>query len=78
MNDVEGVRNLVGTGLVQLVGGIVTALIALFFLLRIDAVMTALALVPMALFAVVSTKAFKRLRPSSASAARSRPRSPGG
>ena len=63
MNDVEGVRNLVGTGLVQLVGGIVTALIALFFLLRIDAVMTALALVPMALFAVVSTKAFKRLRP---------------
>lgn len=64
MNDVEGVRNLVGTGLVQLVGGIVTALIALTFLLRIDAVMTALALVPMALFAVVSTRAFKRLRPA--------------
>lgn len=63
MNDVEGVRNLVGTGLVQLVGGIITAIIALFFLLRIDAVMTGLALVPMALFAVVSTTAFKRLRP---------------
>ncbi|MEZ6015202.1 MAG: ABC transporter ATP-binding protein [Planctomycetota bacterium] len=64
MNDVEGVRNLVGTGLVQLVGGILTALIALFFLLRIDAVMTALALIPMALFAIVSTRAFKRLRPA--------------
>ncbi|MEM8709599.1 MAG: ABC transporter ATP-binding protein [Planctomycetota bacterium] len=64
MNDVEGVRNLVGTGLVQLVGGIITAVIALFFLLRINATMTALALVPMALFAFASTRAFKRLRPA--------------
>lgn len=64
MNDVQGVRNLVGTGLVQLVGGILTAFIALFFLLGINAPMTALALVPMALFAVVSTLAFRRLRPA--------------
>jgi ABC-type multidrug transport system fused ATPase/permease subunit len=64
MNDVEGVRNLVGTGLVQLVGGLLTAVIALVFLLRINATMTALALVPMALFAVVSTRAFRRLRPA--------------
>ncbi len=64
MNDVEGVRNLVGTGLVQLVGGVLTAIIALFFLLRINATMTALALVPMALFAFVSTRAFRRLRPA--------------
>lgn len=64
MNDVEGVRNLVGTGLVQLVGGVLTAIIALTFLLRINAVMTALALVPMALFALVSTRAFRRLRPA--------------
>ena len=55
-----------GTGLVQLVGGIVTALIALFFLLRIGG-MTALALVPMALFAVVSTRP-RACGPSSASA----------
>ncbi|MFT6108065.1 MAG: subfamily B ATP-binding cassette protein MsbA [Planctomycetota bacterium] len=64
MNDVQGVRNLVGTGLVQLFGGILTAIIALFFLLRINATMTALALIPMALFAIVSTRAFKRLRPA--------------
>ena len=36
MDDVEGVRNLVGTGLVQLVGGTLTAVVALVFLLRID------------------------------------------
>ncbi|MEM9378764.1 MAG: ABC transporter ATP-binding protein [Planctomycetota bacterium] len=64
MNDVEGVRNLVGTGLVQLVGGVLTAIIALGFLLSINAPMTALALVPMALFAVVSSRAFRRLRPA--------------
>ena len=64
MNDVQGVRNLVGTGLVQLVGGILTIAIAMFFLLRINATMTALALVPMALFAFVSTAAFKKLRPA--------------
>ena len=64
MDDVEGVRNLVGTGLVQLVGGIVTATASLVFLLRIDWVMTLLALVPLAFFALVSTRAFGRLRPA--------------
>jgi subfamily B ATP-binding cassette protein MsbA len=64
MDDVEGVRNLVGTGLVQLVGGILTAVVALGFLLRIDPVMTLLALVPLGLFGVVSTKAFSTLRPA--------------
>jgi subfamily B ATP-binding cassette protein MsbA len=64
MDDVEGVRNLVGTGLVQLVGGILTAVVALGFLLRIDPVMTLLALVPLGLFGVVSTKAFGTLRPA--------------
>ncbi len=64
MDDVEGVRNLVGTGLVQLVGGTLTAVVAMGFLLRIDPVMTALALVPLGLFGIVSTKAFKTLRPA--------------
>ncbi len=64
MNDVQGVRNLVGTGLVQLVGGVLTAIIALVFLLRINPMMTGMALVPMALFAFVSTRAFRRLRPA--------------
>jgi len=64
MDDVEGVRNLVGTGLVQLVGGTLTAAVAMAFLIRIDPVMTALALVPLALFSIVSTRAFKTLRPA--------------
>jgi len=64
MDDVEGVRNLVGTGLVQLVGGTVTAAVALVFLLRINPVMTALAVVPLVAFGLVSTRAFKILRPA--------------
>ncbi len=64
MDDVEGVRNLVGTGLVQLVGGIVTAVVAGFFLLRIDPLMTALALVPLGAFALISSRAFRVLRPA--------------
>ena len=64
MDDVEGVRNLIGTGLVQLVGGTVTAIVAFVFLVRIDPVMTALAIVPLAGFGFVSTKAFQKLRPA--------------
>ena len=64
MDDVEGVRNLVGTGLVQLVGGTVTAAVALFFIIRIDPVMTGLAFVPLAGFGFVSTRAFQKLRPA--------------
>ena len=64
MNDVEGVRNLVGTGLVQLVGGTVTAIVAFTFLARIDFVMTLLVLVPLGLFGCVSTRAFQTLRPA--------------
>jgi len=64
MDDVEGVRNLVGTGLVQLVGGTVTAIVAFVYLVRIDVTMTALALVPVAGFAFISTKAFATLRPA--------------
>jgi subfamily B ATP-binding cassette protein MsbA len=64
MEDVQGVRNLVGTGLVQLVGGIITAVVALVFLLRIDLVMTGLAIVPLMAFALVSFRAFKILRPT--------------
>ena len=64
MNDVEGVRNLVGTGLVQLVGGTITAIVAFTFLARIDFVMTLLVLVPLGLFGFVSTRAFQTLRPA--------------
>jgi len=64
MDDVEGVRNLIGTGLVQLVGGTLTAVVALVFLLRMQPTLTALAVVPLAAFGVVSTRAFQTLRPA--------------
>ncbi len=63
MNDVEGVRNLVGTGVVQMVGGVITAAVSLFLLINISASMTAIALVPLVLFGVVSLKAFSIIRP---------------
>lgn len=63
MNDVEGVRNLVGTGLVQLVGGSITAVISLVILIKINALMTFFVLVPVAIFAVVAMKAFGYIRP---------------
>ncbi|OGS70602.1 MAG: ABC transporter permease [Flavobacteria bacterium RIFCSPLOWO2_12_FULL_35_11] len=63
MNDVEGVRNLVGTGLVQLVGGSITAVISLVILIKINALMTFFVLVPVAIFAIVAMKAFGYIRP---------------
>ncbi len=63
MNDVEGVRNLVGTGLVQLVGGTITAIISLVILIKINALMTVFVLVPVAIFAIVALKAFGYIRP---------------
>jgi len=63
MSDVEGVRNLIGTGLVQLVGGTITAIVSLFLLLRISVSMTLFTIVPLAIFALVALKAFKIIRP---------------
>ena len=63
MNDVEGVRNIVGTGLVQLVGGTLTAIVSFGLLVNIDIWMTIFAIVPMLIFALISTKAFGYIRP---------------
>lgn len=63
MTDVEGVRNLIGTGLVQLIGGTLTAIVSLIFLIRINAWMTLFVLVPVAIFAVIAMKAFGYIRP---------------
>ena len=63
MTDVEGVRNLVGTGLVQLVGGVLTASVSLVLLIRISPLMTVLVLVPVLIFGVISLKAFSYIRP---------------
>ncbi len=63
MSDVEGVRNLIGTGLVQLVGGTITAIVSLILLLRISISMTLFTIIPLAIFAIVALKAFKIIRP---------------
>lgn len=63
MNDVEGVRNLIGTGLVDFVGGIVTATLALSYLLSVSVSMTAAASVAVVIFGLGLNKAFKTIRP---------------
>jgi subfamily B ATP-binding cassette protein MsbA len=63
MSDVEGVRNLLGTGLVELAGGLLTSLIALVVLFRISALMTVLAFGFLACFAIALNKAFSTIRP---------------
>jgi len=63
MSDVEGVRNLVGTGLVDFVGGILKALLALVILLKISAQLTTIALVAIVGFSFGLREAFKRIRP---------------
>lgn len=63
MNDPEGIRNLVGTGLIQLVGGLVSAVGALGVLLYINWQLTAMTVVFLAVFATGMSIAFKRLRP---------------
>ncbi|MFM2377018.1 MAG: hypothetical protein RLZZ165_2115, partial [Bacteroidota bacterium] len=61
--DVEGVRNLVGTGLVQLIGGSLTAIVSLAFLVSINHWMTLMVLVPVGVFAVIAMRAFGKIRP---------------
>src|SRR5205085_12243099 len=63
MSDVEGVRNLIGTGLVELAGGLLTSAIALVVLFRISALMTAIAFGFLLCFAVALNKAFGTIRP---------------
>ncbi|WP_297335304.1 ABC transporter ATP-binding protein [Algoriphagus sp.] len=63
MTDVEGVRNLVGTGFAQMIGGIITAVISLVLLISISPMMTLYVLVPVAIFGLVSLKAFGKIRP---------------
>jgi len=63
MTDVEGVRNLVGTGLVQMIGGTLTSVISLFLLIRISPAMTAYVLIPIVIFGLVALKAFGFIRP---------------
>ena len=63
MTDVEGVRNLVGTGFVQLIGGTLTSVVSIVLLLQISPIMTVSVLIPLLVFAVVMLKAFGYVRP---------------
>jgi len=63
MTDVEGVRNLVGTGFVQLIGGTITAVACLYFLFNINWLMTVCLLIPVIIFGIVMMKAFGVVRP---------------
>ena len=63
MSDVEGVRNLIGTGLVEFVGGLMTAVLALGVLLYINAMMTVVAFAVLIVFALFLNQAFATIRP---------------
>jgi len=63
MADVEGVRNLVGTGVVDFVGGILSAIIAFSFLIHINTRMTLLTFCILLVFGFILQRAFKTIRP---------------
>lgn len=63
MTDVEGVRNLVGTGLVQLFGGLLTSIVAFVLLIQISPTMTLYIMLPLLIFGLISLKAFAYIRP---------------
>jgi ABC-type multidrug transport system fused ATPase/permease subunit len=63
MSDVEGIRNLIGTGLVEFVGGLLTAVLALIILLRTSTLMTLVAFAVLVSFALFLNKAFASIRP---------------
>ena len=63
MNDVGGLRNLVGAGLMELSGGLVTAAVVLVLMIRISYAMTGLALGALLIFSLVMRSAFRMVRP---------------
>ncbi|HVT59915.1 MAG TPA: ABC transporter ATP-binding protein [Thermoanaerobaculia bacterium] len=63
INDAEGLRNLVGTGLVEVVGGLITAVLVFAILVTINLKLTLIALGVLSLFGFVMQYAFKTLRP---------------
>ena len=63
MNDAEGLRNLVGNGLVEIVGSVITAVLALGILLYLNVKLTLIAVSILSLFALIMKRAFTTLRP---------------
>src|SRR5258707_7743216 len=63
MSDVQGIHNLIGTGLVEFLGGLMTAAIAFVILLKTSATMTLLAFLILLTFGLLINKAFATIRP---------------
>ncbi len=63
MNDVEGVRNIIGTGIVDFVGGVLTAIFAFCYLIALSVRMTLLTFVILLIFGLILQRAFKTIRP---------------
>jgi subfamily B ATP-binding cassette protein MsbA len=63
MHDVEGIRNLIGTGLVEFAGGLLTSVLALILMLRISPLMTGVSFLALSVFSVVLMRAMGTLRP---------------
>lgn len=63
MNDAEGIRNLVGTGLIQVLGGVLTAILSLGVLFWLNWKLTLATLIFLAIFGGAMAMAFRRLRP---------------
>ena len=63
MNDVEGVRNIIGTGIVDFVGGVLTAIFAFCYLIALSVRMTLLTFVILLVFGLILQRAFKTIRP---------------
>ncbi len=63
MSDVEGVRNLVGTGLIDFIGGVLTAIFAFAYLIHLSVRMTLITFTILILFALILQKAFRTIRP---------------
>ena len=63
MTDVEGVRNLIGTGVIDFMGGVLTAIFALCYLIKLSVQMTLVTFLILVAFGLVLQKAFKTIRP---------------
>lgn len=63
ISDTEGIRNLVGTGFVQLFGGLITISVAMWFLINMNASLTAFVFIPVLVFGFIALKAFGKIRP---------------
>ena len=63
MTDVEGVRNLIGTGVIDFFGGLLTALLAFAYLIKLSVQMTLVTFVILVIFGLILQKAFRTIRP---------------